>query len=270
MKNTPFTNIYTLSNPINNEVRYLGKTISLKERYSKHKRKKNNTHKDCWVASLNNSGVLPKMEVIDVVPTDEWEFWETWWIQLLKSWNFNLTNILSGGAGTFGYNHTADTKKKISNRSKRLWDNAEYRDKMKIVNGGRNNAIADKNIYHFWHPVHGELHIESSELGRKFNLKSVSIRRIVKGQRLQYKGWRLFKNKEVDCRFNHMNQTIYSFTHPHHGERLYRKIDLVNEFGLSPSSISHLISGRFHTTKGWKIATKVNGKTVYSPYKKAL
>jgi group I intron endonuclease len=105
--------IYTLENPITNEVRYVGKTVQkLDKRLNAHiyeSRKKNN-HKCNWINSLSKKGEFPTIKLIDIVPEEEWEFWESYWIEQLKMWGFNLVNGTPGGEG---YKHTDETKEKI-------------------------------------------------------------------------------------------------------------------------------------------------------------
>lgn len=47
------------------------------------------------------------MEIIDIVEDDGWQFWETYWIQQLKVWNFRLVNITNGGDGLHNGNNTS-------------------------------------------------------------------------------------------------------------------------------------------------------------------
>jgi hypothetical protein len=65
---------------------------------------------------------VPLVDVIDEVPSLEWEFWEIFYIGLFKSWGFNLTNNTIGGNGTgsgecnpnYGKKLTKDHKMKCS------------------------------------------------------------------------------------------------------------------------------------------------------------
>ena len=103
------TYIYTLSDPITGDIRYVGKTTNLKQRYKAHcdPSKSKHTHKYNWIQSLRKQRLKPIMEVIDEVPTSEWKFWEKWWFQVIKSWDFNLVNHTAGGDGlTFGNDTT--------------------------------------------------------------------------------------------------------------------------------------------------------------------
>ena len=103
MQQTTF--IYTLTDPITNKIRYVGKTNNLKARYKEHMNSGHGvgTHKRNWIDSLKKQGLKPIMEVIDEVSIDEWQFWEHWWYLNLISWGFDMVNHTSGGDGlTFG------------------------------------------------------------------------------------------------------------------------------------------------------------------------
>lgn len=103
--------IYTLSDPISNEIRYVGKTINIEKRFYKHiTENRNNTYKEQWINGLKSKGFVPKIEILDIVDDGDWIFWEIWWISILKSWNIKLTNISVGGEGSPLSN---ETKNKI-------------------------------------------------------------------------------------------------------------------------------------------------------------
>lgn len=91
--------IYSLSYPKSN-IRYIGKTNNINKRLNSHLCKsnlKNKTHKNTWIKSLLKNGLKPIIEVIDVVPIEDWVFWERYWISQMKTWGFNLTNATDGG-----------------------------------------------------------------------------------------------------------------------------------------------------------------------------
>ena len=103
------TNIYILTDPETNMVRYVGKANNITERYKAHlnKARKHQTHKKKWIASLRKKGLKPLISVIDVVPITDWVFWETYWISQFKTWGFNLINYTSGGDGCTFSNQTS-------------------------------------------------------------------------------------------------------------------------------------------------------------------
>ncbi len=107
------TFIYTLKDPITDEIRYVGKSDDPKNRLVEHlkKSKYTKTHKNNWIISLLDKDLKPILEILDVVDTDNWGFWEKYWISQLRTWGFKLTNISEGGdGGNFG----VECNKKIS------------------------------------------------------------------------------------------------------------------------------------------------------------
>jgi hypothetical protein len=99
------TNIYVLIDPQTNLVRYVGKANNVPQRYKAHLNiaRKHQAHKLNWINSLKNKGLKPIIEIVDIVPIQEWVFWETYWISQFKTWGFDLINYTEGGDGsTFG------------------------------------------------------------------------------------------------------------------------------------------------------------------------
>lgn len=93
--------IYSLKDPLTNEIRYVGKTVNVKRRMYLHiaEAKTSKTHKAKWVNKLLESGVKPILEILEVVDDDCWEFWEKYWISQMRSWGFKLCNLTGGGDG---------------------------------------------------------------------------------------------------------------------------------------------------------------------------
>lgn len=97
--------IYTLECPLNNEVRYIGKTNNLEVRFKNHINRSHNksTHKTNWIESLKNQDLKPIIKILDEVDSKEWKYWEKFWINQFLAWGFNLVNHTEGGDGlTFG------------------------------------------------------------------------------------------------------------------------------------------------------------------------
>ena len=111
-----YTNIYSLSDPNTGEIRYIGKTYNkLRKRLYAHInecKSDNKSHKISWIKGLLSNGEIPVISIIDIVPTDDWQFWEQYWIEQFKQWGFNLTNIAKGGYDN-SYNRSDKTKKKM-------------------------------------------------------------------------------------------------------------------------------------------------------------
>jgi hypothetical protein len=79
------TFIYTLSDPITKEVRYIGKTNNPKRRLSAHVsraiKENSNSHKNNWIRKILKEGNRPTIEVLEEVPVDNWEQHEVYWIE---------------------------------------------------------------------------------------------------------------------------------------------------------------------------------------------
>jgi predicted GIY-YIG superfamily endonuclease len=108
------TYIYTLSHPITDEVRYVGKTVNPKQRKHNHtnKARDKGTYKRNWINSLIVQGLRPKFEIIDQVDSN-WKFWERYWISQFRTWGFRLCNHGIGGEGLEMANQTSFKKGQI-------------------------------------------------------------------------------------------------------------------------------------------------------------
>lgn len=92
--------IYTLSSSeFPDEVRYVGKTQYLKERYSQHIKSSNiKNSKVCkWIKEVLNLRNELIMNIIDEVEEENWEKAEIGYILLYKSFGANLVNTSKGG-----------------------------------------------------------------------------------------------------------------------------------------------------------------------------
>lgn len=110
------TCIYILIDPRNNQVRYVGKSNNPKKRLQSHYYAYKPTPKLNWLLKLRKLGISPELLIVDEVPTDEWQFWETYWYDQIKSWGFTLYNSdLPGKGGTY---LTMEQRKDRSNKRK--------------------------------------------------------------------------------------------------------------------------------------------------------
>ena len=106
------TKIYTLSCPINGDVRYIGKTNNPEQRLKNHlnKARDYNTHKRNWINKLRNQGFKPIFTIIDEVPIDNWQYWEKFYILKFKQLGCDLVNWSDGGEGLSYGNQTSFKK----------------------------------------------------------------------------------------------------------------------------------------------------------------
>lgn len=115
------TYIYTLSD--GNEIRYIGKTKFLSERYCSHinESKKKRTHKEKWINKVLLNGGKIIIEILDMCDDDISNEVESYWISQFKCWGFNLVNGTNGGDGgcpMLGKKHTENTKLLMSEKAK--------------------------------------------------------------------------------------------------------------------------------------------------------
>ena len=139
------TNIYTLTDPITNEIRYVGKANNVSKRYYKHCRLTDkNTHKNNWINKLLKKNLKPIVDIIDVVPINEWVFWETYWISQIRAWGFDLTNSTDGGDGyTFGNRTSFKKGQKAWNKG--LTPDEKTKEKIRVANIGKTQTNETRN-----------------------------------------------------------------------------------------------------------------------------
>ena len=105
------TFIYALKNADTNEIRYVGKTIDVTNRYKSHCRSKTNSKTSCWIRSLQNKPEIIILE--EVTPFGNWQEAEQFWIAYFKSLGARLTNLTEGGEGCVGIVFSEESIDKI-------------------------------------------------------------------------------------------------------------------------------------------------------------
>ena len=115
--------IYSLKDPITNQVRYVGKTGNLKNRFINHKNSSNNSHVSRWIRTLLKQDLLPIIEVIEECDKTSWEEREIYWIAYYKNLYPDLCNIRKGGNEPM---LPKRSKKKWSFKSNKYVVNASY------------------------------------------------------------------------------------------------------------------------------------------------
>jgi group I intron endonuclease len=164
------TYIYTLSDPITGEVRYVGKTNSTKRRLYAHIKESSGTkksHKINWIKSLLVNKSKPKITVIDTVSVSEWQFWETFWIEQFKQWGCKLTNLTLGGEGGKGYRHSNYAKKKM--RDSKLGKPLSEEHKSKISQSVLESYISEPRVHE------KRIHLVKDDLYQKYIVENLSM-----------------------------------------------------------------------------------------------
>jgi hypothetical protein len=93
------------------------------------------SHKCCWIRTILQKGEKPHLWILDEVDIKDWEFWECFYIDLFKSYGFNLTNIDKGGRGSSRISD--ETRRKLSISKIGIKLSQKTRDKMSRAGKGK-------------------------------------------------------------------------------------------------------------------------------------
>lgn len=85
--------IYALIDPRTDQIKYIGRSTKPKARLTEHlgDSKIKYSKKDLWIQELMKEGFIPELMIVDEFYNDV-AFWEVFYIQLFKSWGYELTN----------------------------------------------------------------------------------------------------------------------------------------------------------------------------------
>jgi hypothetical protein len=142
--------IYSLTDPITYQIRYVGKTVNLEKRLYNHinhaKTMKYKRHVYYWINSLLKKGKLPIMNVLEECDIN-WQEREKYWIEQYKE---NLCNHTLGGEGRLG-SRLFDNEKEIiqlitDKLNSGLYFQTEIEDELKVHRGYIANLASRKNI----------------------------------------------------------------------------------------------------------------------------
>ena len=169
--------IYTLTDPITNIVRYVGKSVNVKQRYASHISRclEKKTYKDCWIYSLMKKNLKPILNIIEVCDESNWVQREQYHISLYE----NLTNLTIGGEGLNGWKASNETKQKMSENRKGKKNSfygkkhsEETRKKLSIINKERNNNGKNNSFYGKKHSLESRkiISMKSRERWEKGNI----------------------------------------------------------------------------------------------------
>lgn len=130
--------IYTLSHPETGEVRYVGKTkYTLSKRLSQHICEKRVNKRTCWIKSITNNGLIPKIELLESCGESDWIDIERFYISYFRYIGVRLVNATGGGDGI---EFTKEIRDKISKSLKGKKRTEEHKNKLK----GNKNSLGQK------------------------------------------------------------------------------------------------------------------------------
>jgi hypothetical protein len=134
MKNKPWF-IYVLKEPENGEVRYVGYTINLHQRFLDHfkpSRFLHGTRRDRWLKRLMILGRKPILEILEIGEGLDWANAERKWIKHFRMVGARLTNHTNGGEGIPGRRHSKETRRKQRESITEIWSCRSADERKKI------------------------------------------------------------------------------------------------------------------------------------------
>jgi group I intron endonuclease len=171
--------IYTLSHPITKKVVYIGKTIhTLQNRLYGHiGDSKRHNRKICkWICKLTSEQLIPLIEELDSSSEEDLARLEIFYIELFKSWGFDLKNHTIGGEGVIGFNHSKKSKLLMSKQragERNFFYNKKHtqetKDKISLANKGRKNSedfCKKRSDYMKANPVSHETYQKIAEINK--------------------------------------------------------------------------------------------------------
>lgn len=96
---TEQTHIYGLLCPLENKIRYVGKSDNPSTRLRQHLKAEDRTAKAAWITGLRGRGLKPKLVILQTVAVDGWREAERWWIDNLRVRGLSLTNAAPAPVG---------------------------------------------------------------------------------------------------------------------------------------------------------------------------
>lgn len=195
--------IYSLEYPEGN-IRYIGKTIDLKQRYRRHiydSERKTSSKKLAWIKSLLKQGLRPIMKVIDETEESQSNFWEIHYIALYKSFGFILTNGTFGGDGQS--NPTKEVRESISKKIKQrakdkgVWNKGKFyteeeKENLSLSHKNREEVLQydlKGNFIRSWN--------SRNQIKRELGLDNMSIGKCCKGEFASFKGFVWIYKKDI-------------------------------------------------------------------------
>lgn len=135
--------IYGLVDPRTKQIRYIGKSIRPKGRYTDHLNDKSKTHKVHWIQSLLKKGLKPELVILEQLNDDDnWQEYEKNWIKKGKENGWDLVNSTDGGDGVV--NLPEESKQRIINAWKGRKHKPETIELLRVKNKGRKHTEEQK------------------------------------------------------------------------------------------------------------------------------
>lgn len=248
--------IYTLRDPRNNDIRYVGLTVESLERrlYNHISSAENTSNKKIWINELLKENIKPVIEIVeevDVLNRKDAEIIEQSYIFQFRGWGFNLLNqLLNNSEGVSNYFY-----------GKKL-----YGDK----NGNYKNYRTKENFYKLTYE--GVIVKEYSNMNQIENddLSPSTVYLCLSGKRTQHKGFQFILKSKYKSPEKHLfkpsktqKKTVYAYSKENKFLGSYESTQeaSMKVYGNKDGSksISAVCLGKRKSHKGFKWSyTKIN------------
>lgn len=247
------TFIYALIDPIDNQVRYIGKSNNPDKRFLEHLRDYSKTHKTCWIKSVLKTGNIPELEILDEVESEEWKFWEGFYYELYKSWGFKLTNSVECGIGPLKVNEYTTNKRIATLRENIKTGKTVFKTKPILKIDINTGEIVEK-------------YKSASQAAKANKMRKQRIDELVSGssqsitgkiKRIQQNGYRYIKEEEYNPNTNYklISGKSTSINQLDLEGNIIKEFKRVNdasvELGISPGQIVNCAAGKQKTCHGF-------------------
>jgi len=140
--------VYTLSDPRDGKLRYVGVTDNTVRRLSQHcgPDPLDVSHRANWLRSLLADGCVPVLAIIEEVENGEWIEAERKWIAHFRELEFDLVNSTEGGDGVRGWKPQGKDLERLRTCSIGKKRTPEMRRRYSEAHAGRNPAVNDRRI----------------------------------------------------------------------------------------------------------------------------
>lgn len=139
----------------------------------------------------------------------------------------------------------------------------EWQEKKSLKALEKNNRY-NHTMRTWYHDTYGTETLTGRQLADKYSLGAGRVLQVGRGHQWNAYGWRLTEEKLEQRGENHpvALKEKYNFYHPEHGDRYCIPSDIVKEFPQIGNSITHLISRKQKSYKGWSLK-EVYEKSAY-------
>lgn len=124
---------------------------------------------------------------------------------------------------------------------------------------GKDHPMFDHTIHHFIHDDGTERLCTRQDFIKEFNLSPGNIHTLLSGKWIVYKGWRLYKNKDVDYKefksktSSNYDHTVYHFIHDSGIEEKCTQWELRKKYNLGQAKTAEVARRARKHHKGWRL-----------------